>query len=470
MKPNILFLLIDSFRADKCFGNTKTSLTPNIDNLIKNNVYFSQAICSAPVTSSSISSIFTSQYPFESTVEDENHYKINPNVLTYLDDFIKLGYSPFAVTPELTSYMGLKKIFNNNIETYNSSSTLYDGLGDRLIEKLISQNFKEPWIFYFHLLDLHGSATFQLNDGPKKYANKKYGSNQYERMVSAMDEWIGKIINKINLENTLIIITSDHGSEVGVYTEEIEQFKENVNQYKKIHFKSIHKLTSKLPKSFSPLRSTLSNVYSTRKRQKLKIKKEEESKKILENDLKPYEKRIFKSTVDPTLTLYDDRFRVPLIFAGYGINSHKIINQQVRSIDIFPTIAAIIESNIQNKDRRGQNLLPLIQGNEFEEKSVMIESIPNSPESLTSNTIGIRTSKYKYFRDRISATKNIHLFDLIEDPLEEFNIATSNPDLINEFENKLLNIKNNGNFELKKELGTNENELIEKELKKLGYI
>jgi len=285
-----------------------------------------------------------------------------------------------------------------------------------------------------------------------------------------MDEWIGKIINKINLENTLIIITSDHGSEVGVYTEEIEQFKENVNQYKKIHFKSIHKLTSKLPKSFSPLRSTLSNVYSTRKRQKLKIKKEEESKRILENDLKSYEKRIFNSTVDPTLTLYDDRFRVPLIFAGYGINSHKIINQQVRSIDIFPTIAAIIESNIQNKDRRGQNLLPLIQGNELEEKSVMIESIPNSPESLTSNTIGIRTSKYKYFRDRISATKNIHLFDLIEDPLEEFNIATSNPDLINEFENKLLNIKNNGNFELKKELGTNENELIEKELKKLGYI
>ena len=109
MKPNILFLLIDSFRADKCVGNTKTSLTPNIDNLIKNNVYFSQAICSAPVTSPSISSIFTSQYPFESTIEDENHYKINPNIPTYIDDFIKLGYSPFGITPELSSYMGLKK-------------------------------------------------------------------------------------------------------------------------------------------------------------------------------------------------------------------------------------------------------------------------------------------------------------------------------------------------------------------------
>jgi arylsulfatase A-like enzyme len=177
-----------------------------------------------------------------------------------------------------------------------------------------------------------------------------------------------------------------------------------------------------------------------------------------------------KSTVDSTLEVYDDRFRIPLIFAGYGINSHKIISQQVRSIDIFPTIAAITGNNIENKDRRGQNLLPLIQGNTLEEKPVMVESTPNSPQSLTSNTIGIRTSKYKYFRDRTEDKKNIHLFDLIKDPLEKINIATSNPNLVDELENELLNIKNDGNFEFKKELSTNENELIEKELKKLGYI
>ena len=128
------------------------------------------------------------------------------------------------------------------------------------------------------------------------------------------------------------------------------------------------------------------------------------------------------------------------------------------------------ERLIENNDRRGQNLLPLIQGNVLEEQSTMVESTPNSPKSLTSNTIGIRTSKYKYFRDRTESTKNIHLFDLIKDPLEEINIATSNTNLVNELEDELLNINNNGNFEFKKELTTNENELIEKELKKLGYI
>ena len=93
-------------------------------------------------------------FPFESIIQSGNHYKLNPNIPTYIDDFITLGYTPYALTPELISYMGLKKIFKNNMETYNSSSTLYDGLGDRIIEKLDSQNLKQPWIFYIHLIDL----------------------------------------------------------------------------------------------------------------------------------------------------------------------------------------------------------------------------------------------------------------------------------------------------------------------------
>ena len=49
LKPNILFLLIDGLRADKCHGNKKTSVTPCIDSLIENSVYFNQAICSVPL-------------------------------------------------------------------------------------------------------------------------------------------------------------------------------------------------------------------------------------------------------------------------------------------------------------------------------------------------------------------------------------------------------------------------------------
>ena len=62
----------------------------------------------------------------------------------------------------------------------------------------------------------------------------------------------------------------------------------------------------------------------------------------------------------------------------------------------------------------------------------------------------------------------MHLYDLINDPYEDKNIAPSNPELVNEMENKLKKIISN------KKISVTENELdsdeIERELKKLGYI
>ena len=64
-KPNILFIVLDGLSSEKFFGNTKTSKTPNLDSFIDKGIYFTQAICSAPSTIPSVSSILTSLYPFE---------------------------------------------------------------------------------------------------------------------------------------------------------------------------------------------------------------------------------------------------------------------------------------------------------------------------------------------------------------------------------------------------------------------
>ena len=59
MKPNILFLLIDTFRADKFSGPEKSSKTPNIDSLIKNGTYFDQAVSCSDGTILSCAGLFT---------------------------------------------------------------------------------------------------------------------------------------------------------------------------------------------------------------------------------------------------------------------------------------------------------------------------------------------------------------------------------------------------------------------------
>jgi arylsulfatase A-like enzyme len=474
MKPNILFLLIDSFGSDKCFGNKKTSITPNLDSMIKNGVYFTQAISSAPVTCPSVSSIFTSRYPFECILQDENHFKLNLNIPTFLDVFFENGYNLHAIIPELISYMGLNKIFRGNVETYASSSTLYDDLGSRILNDLDSKKMEKPWFYYIHLLDLHGSATFQLSEGPKKFQNSEYGINQYEQMVSAMDVWLGKILEKIDLENTLVILTSDHGSEVGVYSKEIEELRKTTYEHQSgLVFKSTHKITTKFPKFLLPLRKKMSQTYTNKKKQKIQNKINDELERISKKQLNPYLKRILQNSIESNLGVFDDRFRIPLIFLGYGIPTHKIIHQQVRSIDIFPTITNVV--NLQNKKikNRGQSLIPLILDENFNELPVMVDSVPNSPKQLTSNVIGIRTTKYKYFRDRENLDKNVCLFDLINDPLEENNLAKTKPDVIIEMEEIFSNIQNDKNFNFKSEFtSTNdaENKIIEDELKKLGYL
>ena len=64
MYPNIVFILIDGLRSDRCYGNDRSCKTPNIDSLIKNGIYFDQAISSADGTFLSINSTFNSLFPF----------------------------------------------------------------------------------------------------------------------------------------------------------------------------------------------------------------------------------------------------------------------------------------------------------------------------------------------------------------------------------------------------------------------
>ncbi len=85
--PNILLLIIDGFRADRCFGEKKTSITPNLDKILKEGTYFTENITAAPFTIPSMSSIITSLYPFRSVTEDNALFNLNPNVENYIEKY-----------------------------------------------------------------------------------------------------------------------------------------------------------------------------------------------------------------------------------------------------------------------------------------------------------------------------------------------------------------------------------------------
>lgn len=469
LKPNILFLLVDSFRADKCYGNNKTSITPNIDSLIKNGVYFNQTISSAPSTNASVSSIFTGEYPFKSIISNGNCYTLNPKTINYINILKDYGYNVYATVREILTLTGLTRDFGNNVEAYYNDSVLYDGLGKKVIEKLKYSDIKEPWFYYVHLMDLHKPEI----GVPEEFNDEKYGSNQYERMLSVMDVWIGKILQNINLNNTLVVLTGDHGSDDADYTLSIEKNKKDVLNFKPgLMFKLGQKTIRKFPTFLLPLRTILREIYIMERQKIIMRRKQKALSKIKNLNIKANDKRILLNAIEPDSHVYDERLRVPLIFTGYGVTSNSIILQQVRTVDIFPTIAEIIGSSGKKENLDGISLLPLLQGKKLEEVPAYVQSAVNWSNIKNSDVIGIRTSEYKYFRDTNNQKKNIHLYNLKNDPLEENNIAQMKHEIVEEMESKLTEIRKTSIplGEQEELVETIQIEKVKEELRKLGYI
>src|SRR2546425_10551128 len=65
-QKNIILLTADSLRVDRlgCYAPTpKPSLTPNLDNLARRGILFTDVYAQGPYTASSLPSIFTGKYP-----------------------------------------------------------------------------------------------------------------------------------------------------------------------------------------------------------------------------------------------------------------------------------------------------------------------------------------------------------------------------------------------------------------------
>jgi len=452
LKPNILFILIDSLRSDKCHGNEKTSLTPNIDELIKNGTYFEQTISSAAATAVAVSSIFTGLYPFRTGMGGKTYHKLNQDIPNYIRLLKEYGYNTYSTAPSIASDFGLTFDFENKDTTYDNYYSLFGGLGQEILKKFNSNYLKSPWFFYIHLFDLHTPIIL-----PEEYDDSKFGKSKYEKMVSAIDFWIGKLLNQIDMKKTLVILTSDHGEYIPV----IQDGDKVINLEPSSLETNLWKIGNKIPKNLYPMKRRFGTVLR-QTRSKLK------SLKTSDESLTIYQKRIlFESRMSTGHRSFDDLIKVPLLFSGYAIPKEHLISQQIRHVDIFPTIMELL-SIYTKYDVDGKSLMPIINGTETEERPACIES-PPSIQGESEKTIGIRTSKYKYIRDYENSGKIIELYDLENDPLEEVNIADSKPKIINSMEELLSKFRKNIIIEEQERMNKDEINRIEEKLKKLGY-
>ena len=446
MKKNILFILIDGLRADLCFGIKKTSKTNFINKLSSKGISFTNTFSSADGTFISLNCLFNSKFQFETGLRARQIILQKEN---YLEILQKNNYEIYGIIPELTSLKPLRKYFKNNDCTYFQGpppDTLSTGLDDKIHKTLKELKTKEQWFFYLHLFDLHPLREGRLPKNLNQFDSEEYGDNLHAKTLSMIDNMLMKIFKDIDLDNTIIILTSDHGEIIPYDGKISSDFEPKFSLAKKIG-KNV------IPKSYH---NNVGKVFGTIKKS-IGNKRLEESNKTLSN----YEKR----SRDPyfTLSLFDELLHIPLIISGLEKQNVKI-NNFVSALDIFPTILDYLEIK-DSVERHGTSLIPLINNQNFNRKPIFLHTIPYEKESLL-DRIGIRTDEFKYFRNARNSKKDINLYDIISDPFENYNIAKENPMKVQEMEEILDKIqvkKTESNVE------ENEEEISE-ELRKLGYL
>ena len=453
MNPNIIFLLIDGFRADRCYGKQKTAYTPNIDKLIESGTYFTQVISPADGTTLSLNGIFNGVYPFRTGTRQKKMFLEETN---FLNKIKNLNYNTYSIMPKFTSLSPLSENSENDDTWYNPgppTESISGELGERIIRMISDRKMEQAWFYYIHIFDLHSPLRV-----PNNFDHEKFGMNKYDKIISSIDAWIGKLLDKIDIKNTLFILTADHGTHLPVDDKDVTSFEPQ--------FESTIKTGKKLiPKSIQPAgaKAIIGMKKAIRNIRLINANK----------NLTPYEKRSRLPYF--TLSLFDESIHVPLLISGFKVPK-KIVKQQVSSIDIFPTVFDILKFEYDNSTIHGKSLVPLLRDEMIRELPVYINSMPYEKES-SQDIVGIRTSSYKYFRFARDPKKLVNLYNLDIDPYENNNISLSHPEIVSKMEDILTKLTSEPESESishdsdeDDEIDEEELKEIQEELKKHGYI
>lgn len=337
-KPNILILLADDmgYRDIGCYYGG-ISKTPNIDNLARNGIIFSDFYAPAPNCSPSRAALLTGRAPTrvglysyrppnhpmhlradEITIAEilkEQGYgtsifgkwhlgSLSPDSGFNHPDPNELGFDYFFATEHNAepSHINPENFIRNGEKVGKIKGSSAQILADEALSWLNNHNQKNPFFMYVAFHEPHASTQ---NDAPsdlvKNYSQHPERDANYLANVENLDLAAGRIIDHLIennlLDNTIIIFSSDNGS------------------YR--------------PASNRELRAIKSYVY-------------------------------------------EGGIRVPGIFHWPALNdiSNPIVNDAAGLVDIFPTLCDILQ--IETPSDRildGTSILNLLQGEDFKREN-----------------------------------------------------------------------------------------------------
>ncbi|MEW6381608.1 MAG: tetratricopeptide repeat protein [bacterium] len=225
---NVIVITLDTLRADHlgCYGNTKIK-TPYIDAIAQEGVRFARAYTPVPVTLPSHTSIFTGLYPVYHQVRNNGTFEAGSQLETLAEVLKKNGFatSAFIGSFVLDSRYGLGQGFdyyddylekdsNQSIMVYNERPAAEVV---QAANQWLEKNSGSRFFMWLHCFDPHAPY-----DPPLPFC-KIYQKNLYDGEIAYTDYALGRLFSTLKekniLDQTLIVITADHGEGLGEHEE-----------------------------------------------------------------------------------------------------------------------------------------------------------------------------------------------------------------------------------------------------------
>jgi len=268
--PNMVFVLIDTLRADRlgCYGNPRRS-TPALDAIAAEGVRFDRAIAPAPWTQPSMASLFASVHPGVHQVLDyrqalKSTFQGAPKTAVFSDAFQTLaemlqshGYATagFVANPYLVPEYGFAQGFDHYDASFARNTTPGSVVNAAAAAWLRQRDPAKPFFLYLHYMDSHGpyGATGEFLDplldeveklperqtltdaqfkrlgylrklppgttDPKRHERlwrcREYWAARYEAGVRQVDHFIAELRDELDRQglwkDAYVIVTADHG-------------------------------------------------------------------------------------------------------------------------------------------------------------------------------------------------------------------------------------------------------------------
>ncbi|HLA98778.1 MAG TPA: sulfatase [Anaerolineales bacterium] len=415
-KPNVILLTIDTLRADRlgCYGYNST-LTPNVDGLAASGIRFEQAITGGSWTQAAFPVLMTSSY---AAMYGGCLGRLAPERPSPIETLAKHGYSTggFSTNLHLSRATGYDRGFHHYRELVPAES---DPLlrrikgGQRLLRNALIHSFLHPIGIRMRPARLYTSAA-EVTDSICSWLEQV--ETPFFAWAHYMDlHWPYHLEEALNQPGEIAQAWQDLAIMYGRSNFDRDK---SITTAQRSHFirlyeKSLQYLDAQIGRLLNHLERL---GYSANT---LVIVVSDHGEEFLDHGRWGH----WESN------LFDEIIKVPLIIRMPDRSGGQIIRQQVRLLDLMPTILDICGCPIP-ADLMGASLVPhwVQSGTEYD-GGLAISEMRRDPW----HRIAVRTEVFKYIWDSKKPDRP-DLYDLCTDPGEKQNVSERFPQEVSRFQ------------------------------------